>query len=200
MIHLTETVLVTIYGTIIPSKIKLFYMIEKIRPFYDRPRQYLNCWQFDHAAKKCKNETVCRKCSENHATATFSNVELTCTNCQAAPDPKCLASSKEMDFLKYNHLSITEAPRQYAKTSKPENYAEAVKANTEPTTNATYVTKADLEQTFELFFQHTQECILQVLQQQANFFLQAMEGLVNSFTARHRPHVPPKSRLNLPPN
>lgn len=74
--HPIETVLVTIYGTSIPSNIKLFYMIEKIMPFYDRLRQCLNCCQFDHPTAKCKNETKCRKCGAKHGSATCNTLCL----------------------------------------------------------------------------------------------------------------------------
>lgn len=186
--HPTETVLVTIYGTALPSRIKFFYMIEKIRPFYDRPRQCLNCWQFDHATVHCKNETKCRKCGAKHASATCSTTDLKCSNCQAphlASDQNCPARSKEMDFLKYktdNHLSITEARRRYTKSSKSKNYAEVVK-DAEPGPTSTYITKDDFQKSMELYLQRTQECILQVLQQQTNIFLKAIEGLVPTLMA-----------------
>ena len=77
-IQLTETVLVTIFGTNLPREIKFFYMLERIKPFYDRPRQCTNCRRFDHSASKCKNKTVCKRCSEHHPTDSCSNPNKTC--------------------------------------------------------------------------------------------------------------------------
>lgn len=152
-------------------------MMERVRPFYDKPRQCLECWRFDHATAKCKNESVFRKCSETHAAASCSSADIACSNNQAAHLASNLQypeRSKEMEFLKYkahNHLSITEARSRYTKTSKPKIYAKADKFGIEPSPNAMYVTKTDLELTLELFFQHVQESNLQIMQQQTQLFV-----------------------------
>lgn len=96
--------------------------------------------------------------------------------------PEVSGRSKEMEFLKYkidNQLWITEARRWYTKSSKPKNYAKAVKS-AKPAPNSTYITKK--KKNMELYFQCIQECIQQVLQQRINLFLQAIEGLITTLT------------------
>ena len=184
-IHLTETVLITVFGTNLPREIKMFYMIEKIRPFYDRPRQCLNCWKFDHATGKCKNETRCKKCGGTHSISICTSDIQCCANCSSphlASDLECSARKKEMDFLKFKsdqHLPITEARRRYAKQPTTKSYAETMQsAPNQPSSQ--YVTQVDLEQTLNNFFQRTQDMILQIVQQQALLFSKAIEGLVTS--------------------
>ena len=122
-IHLAETVLIMVLGTNLPRKIKMFYMIEKIRPFYDRPRQCLNCWKFDHTTGKCKNETRCKKCGGTQPISICTSDIQCCANCSSphlASDLECSARKKEVDFLKFKsdqYLPITGARKTLRQTT-----------------------------------------------------------------------------------
>ena len=170
-IHLSATVLVTIFGTVLPQEIKYFYMIEKIKPFYDRPRQCTKCWRYDHATSKCKNEPVCKFCAESHPTESCTSPSKRCVNCQEnhdASDPNCLTRAKEVEILKYKtdcHLPITEARRRF-KQSEQKTYSTATQNIT--SSNNLALTRQDFEETLNTFFVKLQDLILQSIEKHSN--------------------------------
>lgn len=48
------------------------------------------CWGYSHFAKKCKNETTCKRCAENHEYIECQNSLKKCIN--------CLKSVKKLNF------------------------------------------------------------------------------------------------------
>ncbi len=59
------------------------YKVEKyIKPIH--VIQCLNCYQFDHKANECQNETSCKKCGENHVVDECTANSVKCSNCNGA--------------------------------------------------------------------------------------------------------------------
>lgn len=65
VLHITGTILVTIFVNSLPNSYVLFYMIKKISPFHYWPRQYSNWCFFNYLAIKCKFQVRCRKWSSS---------------------------------------------------------------------------------------------------------------------------------------
>lgn len=128
-IKATETVLITTYGAKMPKEIKLYYTIQKIERFIDRPRQCQKCKKFNHATKFCPNELTCNKCAGNHQTEECKATILKCSNCggnHEASKRECEAWVREEQFLIFkckNNLPFTEARRKFAENTKKTTFA-----------------------------------------------------------------------------
>ena len=114
----TPSVLVTSYGTSLPTDVKLWMQRYPIQLFHDRPRQCGKCFRFNHSTKSCRSEQICKKCSQVH-TGDCSTPTLLCTNCKenhAADDKNCAAYITEKNLQKFrseHHLTLREARRQF---------------------------------------------------------------------------------------
>lgn len=185
--QLTETVLITTYGTKLPNEIKFFYMLEKIKPFFDKPRQCTNCWRYDHATRKCGNRMLCKKCGGEHHFASCEAEAAHCSNCEGShfsTEQNCPTRVREMSILKYKseyHLTIAEARRRYAEQTKTKQFATVIRS--EPSQTTHYITKKELETTLDTFYQKSQESLKTLLEKQATMFTQMINQVVNSFTA-----------------
>lgn len=71
--------LVTVLGTHLPSKVKIWLTIQKIRQFIDCPRQCKKCFNYNLRSQKCKSEQICVNCSVQHTDTCTNNVK--CVNC-----------------------------------------------------------------------------------------------------------------------
>lgn len=124
----TETLLITIYGRILPTYIRIWMNRQKISQFFDKPRQCVKCFKFNHPTKFCKNNETCNQCGENHANVNCQK-PLRCVNCQGAHHPtskECPEYIKEMEFVKFkvlNGLSFSEARKRYREKTVHSTYA-----------------------------------------------------------------------------
>ena len=55
----TTSVLVTCFGTSLPPDVKLWHQLYRVVPFYDKPRQCVNCHMFNHSIKSCRSTKIC---------------------------------------------------------------------------------------------------------------------------------------------
>ncbi|GBN16018.1 hypothetical protein AVEN_19167-1 [Araneus ventricosus] len=78
----TENVLVTAYGTNLQQHIKLWLTRQEISLFIDKPRQCRKCFSFSHPASKCKIESICENCGEQHNIQSCISPILTCIFCK----------------------------------------------------------------------------------------------------------------------
>ena len=169
----SETVLVTIFGTQLPVSVKFFYISEKIKLFYDRPRQCSKCWHFDHVLAKCSSEVVCRKCSGNHLLASCNSSTSTCTNCKGqheATDSHCPFRLKEFQILKFkadNHIPITEARRRF-RIHDQKSFAAVAKSSAAPP--PAVPPPSELDSLLSDFLKKAQEALTKMLQQQLTIF------------------------------
>ena len=165
----TPTVLVTCYGTTIPTEVKLWYQRHRIYVFSDKPRQCGKCYRFNHATSKCRSDSICMHCATAH-TGQCSSPTLFCINCKRnhpANDKRCPSYLREVQIQKYksqNHLTIQEARRQFRAQTKPVEAQYATVAARPP---AEMVTKSEFESTVSQLFTkitNTLEMVLNEMQ------------------------------------
>lgn len=113
-------VLITLLGTVVPDRIKIWLTSIKTSLFVDRPKNCSKCQKFDHSARFCKETvTKCGKCGETH-TEKCTSKQIKCANCAGnhyANSEACEYYQQEKKILEYksmNRLTITEARRTMA--------------------------------------------------------------------------------------
>ncbi|GIY44028.1 hypothetical protein CDAR_262621 [Caerostris darwini] len=125
-------VLITILGIFLPDSIKIWFTNQKIRQFVDRVRQCLHCYEFTHATRVC-DRNICPRCGVNHEGLCQGPEK--CVHCAGSHPatskicPRHIHEQKLLEFKCRNHLTIGEARRIYAHSSKT-NYSDAAKTNT----------------------------------------------------------------------
>ncbi|GBO16610.1 hypothetical protein AVEN_174562-1, partial [Araneus ventricosus] len=94
----TENVLVTTYGTNLPQHIKLWLTRQEISLFIDKPRQCRKCFSFSHPTSKCKNESICEICGDQHNIQSCTSPTMTSILCKGphkATNLKCPKREEE---------------------------------------------------------------------------------------------------------
>lgn len=125
----TECVLISIFGSRLPDRLKVWYSSHRISLFVDRPRQCTNCYKFDHSSQACTNSKTCIQCGASETHSHCSNPPK-CSNCRgdhAANDPSCNSRRQEELFLQFkqrNHLSYPEARKAFKSNSPKESFSE----------------------------------------------------------------------------
>lgn len=127
-------VLVTILGTRLPAEIKIWFTVQRIKLFVDRPRQCRKCRKFDHSETKCKNDYACVNCGANHSDLCQESPK--CVNCggeHRADYRQCPQRIREEEFLQFkcnNFLSFIDARRKFKfnKDSQSPTYAKQASA------------------------------------------------------------------------
>lgn len=114
-------------------------MLKEICPFNVRPRQFQNCWLFDHVSRKCKFEMRCSTCFGGHFELTSSSEINVCGNGKGfheATNSSCSCSQHEMNKLKFKfdqHIPVMGACHQFRSTDtfEPDTsiFATAVKTS-----------------------------------------------------------------------
>lgn len=132
--ELTENVLVNIFGTSIPSEIKIFLSIEKPKRFIDSARQCCKCFRFTHATAKCKlTVALCQKCGLEHP-GECKAATPKCVNCEKehlATDSDCPTKKSELEFLKFkceNNLTYPEARRAITQNQSSKTYSKIIQS------------------------------------------------------------------------
>ena len=108
-----------------PQDIKLWFTIQNIKQFVDRPRQCTRCFRFNHPTSKCKNEQVCVTCGSAHeGPCTSTVVCASCAGPHRADYNQCPNRFAEIEFLHFKcsqFLSFIEARRAFERRKKSES-------------------------------------------------------------------------------
>lgn len=127
----TESVLISILGSRLPTSIKLWYEIHRIDPFVDKPRQCPKCHKFDHPVKFCTKQQLCVFCGIEGTHPHCTN-PIQCANCKEnhpANYLQCKARLEEIKILELKeklNLSFSEARSQYREASAKKSFATVV--------------------------------------------------------------------------
>lgn len=123
----TSPILVTILGTNLPQHIKMFYTLQNIKQFVDRPRQCGKCYKYNHSTIRCPSEKLCINCGKKHnEPCTEPTICINCGGEHKADNSQCPTRVKEINILEFkcrNFLSITEARRRYNINSVSTTYS-----------------------------------------------------------------------------
>lgn len=177
----TETVLITIYGRILPQYIKIWMTRNRINLFVDKPRQCQKCFGFDHPTKFCKQMQLCVRCGKSHdSECKETTCCLLCKGNHMANNKDCEFYKKEEEILKFkaiNGLTTNEARRIW----KPRtSYATVTRVNTEQN-NTTKIEMVDLLNKYsENLNKQFQASLQAALQQQANYFMKAFQNITST--------------------
>lgn len=138
----TNTMVVTVKGTVPPKEIAFGYEVCRTRPYKDSPMQCFRCFSFGHTKAKCASENeTCRNCSEEHTikkdatNKTLCDKPTKCKNCNgnhspaARTCPRYLEEEKILEIRAKNDVSPREARRLYEeeKAAASSSYATIVK-------------------------------------------------------------------------
>lgn len=183
---MSENVLITMYGTILPQYIKLWLIRQEISMFFDQPRQCKKCYLFTHPTAKCKYDFLCYKCGEHHNPETCTSTEMKCGLCKGlhvATDPKCPKREQEKKFLKYkcvNHLSFVDARRKFQPEKK--SYASVSSTPTNKSEETQYVSKLEFTEILHQQMAEQRNMLLEIMNSQVTALQQAMEKLNEHLT------------------
>ncbi|GBN52472.1 hypothetical protein AVEN_161948-1 [Araneus ventricosus] len=185
----TENVLVTIYDTNLPQHIKLWLTRQEIFLFLDKPRQCHKCFSFSHPSSKCKNESICEKCGEQHNVQSCTSPTLNCILCKAphkATDLKCPKREEERKFLKFrciNRLSFIDARQKFQIDKKSYLSVTSTSHNNHAHDKTHYVTKEELT-----------EILNQQMLEQRNLF---MERFLQCYHLKILPALAPQKLSSI---
>lgn len=136
----TFTILVTSLGHYIPSQIDVWYQLYNIESFVDKPRQCQRCFKFNHVAKFCKSNQLCKNCSQdfngdtNHLNGQCP-FQKKCVNCSGNhdnADKNCITYNNELLICKLKadkHISNTEARRLFYGKKDSNSYGKIASAS-----------------------------------------------------------------------
>ncbi|XP_071043353.1 uncharacterized protein [Parasteatoda tepidariorum] len=193
---LSETCLITIYGISIPTEVKFWYNLVKPTPFYDRPRQCTKCFKFNHATKNCSaKHQSCSYCSGTHAFSECASTEPTCINCAGnhpVDFPTCPSRLEEAKFLEFkskNHLSFSEARRQFKPIQHTSTYASISKSEQVTTVeNIKSIVKSVVSEVVTTF-----DSKLQALSQRQDVLFEKLFTVIDKLTSRLDNSIEPHS-------
>lgn len=184
----TPSVLVTIFGTSLPTEVRLWYQNFRIQPFIDRPRACSKCHGFNHSSLGCRSsEVLCKSCGLAHPGACEATT-FKCANCNGnhkADDKTCPKYLQELQFQKFrseNHLPLRDARRLF-KPSPVHN--SAMYAKVVASSPAEIVTKCELdttkmEENFKILAAQMVNALQTYLQQAVEALYQNLAGLMQA--------------------
>lgn len=182
----TRSVLISIFGTTLPSEVFLWLQRFRVSMFYDKPQQCSNCYRYTHSTKSCRSDKRCAFCSKSHPGECTSTSYL-CINCEGphtANDPTCPLYLREVQFQKFrseNHLTISEARRLFTNHTVTSTATYAKIASSAPSDN---ISKKDFEPIIEsLTSQFTSMLneVRQEMQDMARSFKEQMQEMAKEF-------------------
>lgn len=206
----SSSILVSVFGSSIPDRIKLWYTRQPIKIFIDNPRQCGLCFKFNHSSSRCKSEALCSSCGKPIHPGPCST-KMICVNCSLdhdSSDKSCPSRLEEMKFLRYkclNRLSFAEARRTFKNTRAADSYARI----TQPSVTADkFLSKEEFHSTMSTVISTFQASLESALQTQLQFFnsmLQefgkamstSMSELVTSLVTSQGLKQKDKSRVSL---
>ena len=80
----SHSVLICFNSNVLPSTVKIGYMVFKTRPYTPAPFRCFKCHRYGHKAKFCRGSLTCAKCGLRHEYAECNSTRLKCINCQGA--------------------------------------------------------------------------------------------------------------------
>lgn len=179
----TETVLVTVYGRILPEHVYLWCQRQRVSLFIDRPRQCAKCWSYNHPSRFCKKEQTCSNCSLTHDPelnkGETCKAVTRCTLCgeaHKADSKECKLYIKEVEiqhFKAINGLTITEARRLLNNQAK--TYATKVISGSHQTT------KKEIKEATESSNKDLIEAFQKILKEQERHFTSLLIAVTEKF-------------------
>lgn len=107
------------FGTpVLPTEVKIGYLIEKVKMYIPNPRRCFNCQRYGHGHGTCNHPQVCAKCGvEGHE---FRNCNETpkCFHCHQNHDtsdktcPKWILEKKAMEIKSKENVTYFEAKKR----------------------------------------------------------------------------------------
>ena len=136
----TNTFQATFNSPILPTKLKVAFMIVNVEPFIPNPLRCYACQKFGHHEDNCKaNKPVCVRCSEQAAHPSDfcekQNVPARCANCGEehwANSRKCPKWITEKEILRVKvtqNLSFQDARNIVEKPVTETTYSQVVQGN-----------------------------------------------------------------------
>lgn len=77
----TNSIMITFRGQSLPSEIRIYGVINKVRFYQRKPMQCRNCLKFGHPSARCKDDKLCMRCGKNNHNVSDCVSEPTCVNC-----------------------------------------------------------------------------------------------------------------------
>ncbi|XP_055584695.1 uncharacterized protein LOC129737559 [Uranotaenia lowii] len=114
----TNTFVLTIQGTLVPTHIRFGFIQAQTRPYYSRPMTCLQCGILGHTKKHCKNDVTCLNCGEKQSHKDCQKTPH-CVNCQGSHPSNsrsCPAFQAEQEIIKIRTdkgISHNEAVKEY---------------------------------------------------------------------------------------
>lgn len=131
----TPTVVLKFFRPTLPERIKLDFMILRVRPYEPTPIQCRSCYRFRHTRANCQT-VACGVCAEEHSEGPCRNAPK-CVNC-AGPHPafsrncKIYMREKAIEKIRETEKVSYDRAEQIYKRSAPPNpdvtFSQAVKA------------------------------------------------------------------------
>ena len=115
-----KAILLTFYGNYLPDNIYIDPIVLKVKPYRAKPMQCLNCMDYGHPHKYCKEaHSRCGRCSSvSHSREMCDNDEEYCFHCSGSHSPtnkSCPRYKKEeeiLDLADRERISIGDARRR----------------------------------------------------------------------------------------
>ena len=131
----TNSIILTFGTAVLPEKIKVGYLVVRVKPFIPNPLRCFRCQRYGHGIDKCRGKVTCSRCSGEHDSEACSE-QPHCANCDEnhpSTDRNCskFLFEKEVQKVKFTeNISYPEARRKVSNsnqvTNAPNNYAKAV--------------------------------------------------------------------------
>lgn len=196
----TTTVLVTIIGTELPEKIKLWYQKIQINRFIDRPTQCHNCWNFGHPLKYCKEDERCSNCglTKDAEHETPCSAPPKCRNCSgnhSATDKECptyISAINLHEFKATRNIPMCEARRIFFAKKQQESYATITTQN-----QSSFISKQEFKTEMNLLSSNLLKIVettcskqINALATQVDKLTQTVQLVLAKFTSTLNPQEP----------
>lgn len=117
----TQSVVVTLEGQFLPSKIYAYYTSMVVEPYLLPTIQCRKCLRFGHIQTQCRSDARCFKCSQKHpgseCNVTPEHVRcIFCTGTHYATDPNCPEHMRQKSIkivMSEQNISYAEAATQF---------------------------------------------------------------------------------------
>ena len=118
----SDSYILTCKTPVIPTEIKVAYLICKTKVYIPNPQRCFNCQKYGHSKNYCKKNPICAKCGDEHNDPDCKN-ESHCANCSGdhpAYFRTCPQWKKEKAILTIKfekNISFPEARKEVERTS-----------------------------------------------------------------------------------
>jgi len=134
----TNSIILTFETAVLPEKIKVGYLVVRVKPFIPSPLRCFQCQRYGHGIDRCRGKVTCSRCAGEHDSDGCSE-QPHCVHCDEnhpTTDRNCpkFKFEKEVQRIKFTeNISYPEARKKASNSTAntPNNYAKAV--NNKPT-------------------------------------------------------------------